>query len=268
MLRSIEGVNITRNNSCYSFLKEEIFQFYKAIGYGYSSEKDVLSWICFLTWQIDKNAHDPGEVDENRSFLVVSLHDRFSGWSFLGSMRTVSETAHTKKKFKPNCLFELEMICKVISNCWFYNYREEIRPFYKSYSLFGCDIRGLIQVINNYDTTPTIRVFSSSLIYFCRITMSDMVGGGDGGREVSGEGRAGKVLSTFVRLNDADLLRRWAPARLQGTILKKRLLCLDPAEKMIMCKKGTHCYVFLWNYHDTKTLQAGASQKFEFRTFI
>lgn len=173
-----------------------------------------------------------------------------------------------KKKFKPNCLFELEMICKVISNCWFYNYREEIRPFYKSYSLFGCDIRGLIQVINNYDTTPTIRVFSSSLIYFCRITMSDMVGGGDGGREVSGEGRAGKVLSTFVRLNDADLLRRWAPARLQGTILKKRLLCLDPAEKMIMCKKGTHCYVFLWNYHDTKTLQAGASQKFEFRTFI
>lgn len=44
-----------------------------------------------------KNAHDPGEVDENRSFLVVSLHDRFSGWSFLGSMRTVSETAHTKK---------------------------------------------------------------------------------------------------------------------------------------------------------------------------
>ena len=97
MLRSIEGVNITRNNSCYSFLKEEIFQFYKAIGYGYSSEKDVLSWICFLTWHIDKNAHDPGEVDENRSFLVVSLHDRFSGWSFLGSMRTVSETAHTKK---------------------------------------------------------------------------------------------------------------------------------------------------------------------------
>ena len=97
MLRSIEGVNITRNNSCYSFLKEEIFQFYKAIGYGYSSEKDVLSWICFLTWQIDKNAHDPGEVDENRSFLVVSLHDRSSGWSFLGSMRTVSETAHTKK---------------------------------------------------------------------------------------------------------------------------------------------------------------------------
>lgn len=137
-----------------------------------------------------------------------------------------------------------------------------------NHTLFGCDIRGLIQVINNYDTTPTIRVFSSSLIYFCRITMSDMVGGGDGGREVSGEGRAGKVLSTFVRLNDADLLRRWAPARLQGTILKKCLLCLDPAEKMIMCRKGTHCYVFLWNYHDTKTLQAGASQKFEFRTFI
>lgn len=39
-----------------------------------------------------------------------------------------------QKKFKPNCLFELETICKVISNCWFYNYREEIRPFYKSYS--------------------------------------------------------------------------------------------------------------------------------------
>ena len=34
------------------------------------------------------------------------------------------------------------------------------------------------------------------------------MGGGDGGREVSGGGRAGKVLSTFVRLNDADLLRR------------------------------------------------------------
>ena len=77
-----------------------------------------------------------------------------------------------------------------------------------NHTLFGCGIRGLIQVINNYDTTPTIRVFSSSLIYFCRITMSDMVGGGDGGREVSGEGRAGKVLSTFVRLNDADLVRR------------------------------------------------------------
>lgn len=267
MLRSIEGVNITRNNSCYSFLKEEIFQFYKAIGCGYSSEKDVLSWICFLTWQIDKNAHDPGEVDENRSFLVVSLHDRSSGWSFLGSMRTVSETAHTKKNLSLIVCLSLKWSVKWFRIADFTTIVRKLDRFI-NHTLFGCGIRGLIQVINNYDTTPTIRVFSSSLIYFCRITMSDMVGGGDGGREVSGEGRAGKVLSTFVRLNDADLVRRWAPARLQGTILKKRLLCLDPAEKMIMCRKGTHCYVFLWNYHDTKTLQAGASQKFEFRTFI
>lgn len=44
--------------------------------------------------------------------------------------------------------------------------------------------------------------------------MSDMVGGGDGGWEVSGEGRVGKVLSIFVRLNDVDLFWWWVFVRL------------------------------------------------------
>lgn len=131
MLRSIEGVNITRNNSCYSFLKEEIFQFYKAIGYGYSSEKDVLSWICFLTWQKCTWSWWSGWKQE---FPCRQLAWPFFRVIFSGFHEDCFRNCAYKKKFKPNCLFELEMICKVISNCWFYNYREEIRPFYKSYS--------------------------------------------------------------------------------------------------------------------------------------
>ena len=111
-----------------------------------------------FVFQLGKNAHDPGEVDENRSFLVVSLHDRFSGWSFLGSMRTVSETAHTKKNLSLIVCLSLKRSVKWFRIADFTTIVRKLDRFI-NHTLFGCDIRGLIQVINNYDTTPTIRVF-------------------------------------------------------------------------------------------------------------
>lgn len=187
MLRSIEGVNITRNKSCYSFLKEEIFQFYKAIGYGYSSEKDVLSWISFFNlanWQKCTWSWWSGW---NQEFPCRQLAWPFFRVIFSGFHEDCFRNCAYKKNLSLIVCLSLKWSVKWFRITDFTTMVRKLDRFI-NHTLFGCDIRGLIQVINNNDTTPTIRVFSSSLIYFCRITMSDMVGGGDGGREGSGEG--------------------------------------------------------------------------------